>query len=75
MGSIFIGLCIVEMRVVHEIDFGQFGEGIELAPDRALSWDTNRIFRFVNLEAMTWRALNAQRRDGVLFQKDGALFP
>lgn len=64
-----------EMRVVHEINSGQFGDGIELVPDRALSWDSNRLYRFVNLEAKTQHALKAKRRDGIRFRKDDSPFP
>lgn len=43
-GSRFTG----EARLVHEINAGLFGPGIELVLDRDLSWDLNRCYRFVN---------------------------
>src|SRR4030095_5495682 len=42
-GSRFTG----EARLIHEINHGAWGEGIELALDRNLSWDSNRIYRFI----------------------------
>ena len=46
-GSRFTG----EARVVWEINQGVFGEGLELVLDRELMGDSNRVFRFVNLNA------------------------
>ena len=43
-GSRFTG----EARLVHEINRGEFGEGIELVRDPRLSLDTPRIYRFIN---------------------------
>jgi hypothetical protein len=43
-GSRFTG----EARVVHEINSGRFGDGIELVRDPRLSLDTPRIYRFIN---------------------------
>lgn len=37
-----------EMRIIHEINAGEFGEGIELVLDRELSLNTYRIYRFIN---------------------------
>ena len=48
-GSRFTG----ESRLVHEINAGLFGEGIELVLDRELSWDLSRCYRFVNDNAST----------------------
>lgn len=64
-----------EMRAVHEINTGQFGEGIELVLDRALSWDSNRLYRFINLNAKTEHALKARRTDGIRFRADDSPFP
>lgn len=64
-----------EMRAVHEINSGQFGDGIELVPDRALSWDSNRLYRFINLEAKTEHTLKARRQDGIRFRADDSPFP
>lgn len=38
-----------EMKAVWEINHGQFGEGIELVPDAALTWDSDRVYRFINM--------------------------
>lgn len=38
-----------EMRAVWELNHGKFGEGLELVRDAALSLDSNRIYRFVNI--------------------------
>jgi hypothetical protein len=46
-GSRFTG----EARLVHEINHGQLGEGLELVPDPALSLHSNRVYRFVRLGA------------------------
>ena len=46
-GSRFTG----EARLIHEINAGLLGEGIELVPDLALSLASNRIYRFINLNA------------------------
>ena len=48
-GSRFTG----EARLVHEINRGEFGDGIELVLDRALSWDLRRCYRFINQAAPT----------------------
>jgi hypothetical protein len=46
-GSRFTG----EARLIHEINAGLFGDGIELVLDRDLSWDLSRCYRFVNENA------------------------
>ncbi len=46
-GSRFTG----EARLVHEINEGAFGDGVELVLDRDLSWDLSRCYRFVNQSA------------------------
>jgi hypothetical protein len=53
-GSRFTG----EMRIVSEINSGRFGDGVELVRDRALSWNSDRIYRFINLNAKTKHRLN-----------------
>ncbi len=64
-----------EMRAVHEINSGQFGEGIELVPDKTLSWDSNRLYRFINLNAKTEHTLKSKRQDGIRFRADDSPFP
>lgn len=39
-----------EARVIHEVNSGEFGEGIELVLDRKLSLDSERVYRFIRLE-------------------------
>ena len=46
-GSRFTG----EARIVHEINHGYFGQGLELVRDRELSWNSDRVYRFINLHA------------------------
>lgn len=48
-GSRFTG----EARVVHEINQGQFGEGVELVLDTDLSLASKRVYRFINLNVRT----------------------
>ena len=45
-GSRFTG----EARVVHELNAGKYGDGIELVLDRELSMDSLRVYRFVRFE-------------------------
>jgi hypothetical protein len=44
-GSRFTG----EARIVHEINTGEFGDGLQLVRDRDLSLNSDRVYRFVNL--------------------------
>lgn len=64
-----------EMRAVHEINAGLFGEGIELVPDRNLSWDSNRVYRMINTNARTQHVLKQRRTDGIRFRADDSPFP
>jgi len=47
-GSRFTG----EARIVHEINAGMFGDGIELILDRKLSLNSQRVYRFINQNAV-----------------------
>lgn len=40
-----------ESRLVHEVNAGVFGDGLELVLDSELSWDLRRCYRFVNRDA------------------------
>ena len=64
-----------EMRAVHEINKGDFGEGIELVLDRQLSWDSNRVYRFINLDAKSQHRLKGQRPDKLRLRGDDSPFP
>lgn len=44
-GSRFTG----QARLIHEVERGLLGEDTELLLDRELSWDSNRIYRFVRV--------------------------
>jgi len=39
-----------EARVVHEVNHGLLGEGVDLVLDHALSMDSQRVYRFVRLD-------------------------
>ncbi|MFD0978506.1 TylF/MycF/NovP-related O-methyltransferase [Tropicimonas aquimaris] len=64
-----------EMRAVHEINRGDFGSGIELVPDRYLSWNSNRLYRFINLDAKFQHKLKETRRDDLRLRGDDSPFP
>ncbi|MCL6285270.1 TylF/MycF family methyltransferase [Ruegeria sp. 2012CJ41-6] len=64
-----------EMRAVHEINSGKFGENVELVPDTALSWDSNRLYRMINMDAKTKHVLRKTRTDGIRFRADDSPFP
>jgi hypothetical protein len=71
-GSRFTG----EMRAVWEINHGAFGDGVELVPDRELSCDTNRVYRFVNSKAkVQHRRLRRSFADPVRHRRDDSPFP
>lgn len=71
-GSRFTG----EARLIHEINRGLFGDGIELVPD-ALSLNSNRIYRFINLNAQVTYAPQEQRNsaEARLLRNNGSPFP
>ncbi len=48
-GSRFTG----EARLIHEINSGALGAGIELVLDKDLSWDLSRCYRFINENAIS----------------------
>jgi hypothetical protein len=65
-----------EMRAVAEVNNGDFGDGIELVPDRDLSWDSNRVYRFINLHARTQHCINRRSvGDPVRYRRDDSPFP
>jgi Macrocin-O-methyltransferase (TylF) len=71
-GSRFTG----EMRAVWEINHGGFGDGVELVPDHELSWDTNRVYRFVNLDAKVQHTrLRRPSSHPVRYRRDDSPFP
>jgi hypothetical protein len=71
-GSRFTG----EMRAVWEINRGAFGDRVELVPDYELSCDTNRVYRFVNLEArVQHRRRPRPAADPVRYRRDDSPFP
>ena len=65
-----------EMRAVAEINEGRFGDGVELVPDRALTWNSNRVYRFVNVKArIKHRRREQQSGDPVRYRRDDSPFP
>lgn len=71
-GSRFTG----EMRAVAEVNRGDFGDGIELVPDPALSWDSNRVYRFINVNAKVKHHLKRRPAgDPVRYRRDDSPFP
>ena len=42
-----------EARIVHEINTGMYGDGIELILDTELSLNSKRVYRFINCNAKT----------------------
>lgn len=72
-GSRFTG----EMKLIWEINHGRFGDGIELVLDSALSWDSNRVYRFINLRQERGYELLAPafEEDPVLLHREDSPFP
>jgi O-methyltransferase len=64
-----------EMRAVHEINRGDFGDGIELVLDRQLSWESNRVYRFINLNSKSQHQLKNVRKDDLRLRGDDSPFP
>ena len=65
-----------EMKVVWEINHGKFGEGIELVLDTALSWDSNRVYRFINInQAKGYELIAPIKEDPVRLRQDDSPFP
>lgn len=65
------------MRAVWEINHGALGEGIELVRDAALSLDTDRVYRFINVNAkISHRRRTVARTDPVRYRTgDDSPFP
>ena len=57
-GSRFTG----ESRLIHEINRGEFGDGIELVLDSDLSWDLRRCYRFINRRRRTCSSASNELR-------------
>jgi Macrocin-O-methyltransferase (TylF) len=64
-----------EMRAVYEINKGDFGEGIELVLDRQLSWESNRVYRFINLNARSQHQLKNRQQNELRLHGDDSPFP
>lgn len=65
-----------EMRAVAEINNGAFGEGLELVLDRHLTWDSNRVYRFINLNSKKQHVFkNPGNPDRIRFRGDDSPFP
>lgn len=66
-----------EARIVHEINSGAFGEGIELVPDTRLALQSRRIYRFFRVPPNRMLALRPhENADGwVRLRRDGSPLP
>ena len=65
-----------EMRAVAEINNGSFGDDVELVLDRGLTWNSNRVYRFINMNARTkHRVKNQLAPDTVRYRRDDSPFP
>lgn len=65
-----------EMKLVWELNHGDFGDGIELVPDTELSWSSNRIFRFVNMNQKSpYELRDPIRKDPVRRRNDDSPLP
>ena len=65
-----------EMRAVWEINQGKFGEGIELVLDPALSLDSNRVYRFINVnQESSFELVASVKEDPVRLRRDDSPFP
>ena len=66
-----------EARIVHEINRGDWGEGIELVRDRALSLNTERVYRFINMKcSKVFQRLCPLNLESELRRRsNGSLFP
>jgi hypothetical protein len=65
-GSRFTG----EARVVHEINHGSFGDGIELVLDSHLSWNTQSVYRFIRYESkLLYEPISKKRMVGSLHRR------
>ncbi len=64
------------MRAVWEINQGKFGEGIELVLDPALSLDSNRVYRFINVnQESSFELVASVKEDPVRLRRDDSPFP
>jgi hypothetical protein len=66
-GSRFTG----EARLVHEINTGVLGPGIELVLDKELSWDLSRCYRFINENATSMFERKTELREVAELRKRG----
>jgi hypothetical protein len=66
-GSRFTG----EARLVHEINTGALGAGIELVLDKELSWDLSRCYRFINENATSRFERTTELRQAAELRKRG----
>ena len=64
-GSRFTG----ESRLIHEINRGDFGDGIELVLDSDLSWDLRRCYRFINRQAQNVLERKSELRRVAVWRK------
>lgn len=71
-GSRFTG----EMKVIWEINQGKFGDGIELVLDTGLSWNSNRVYRFINInQDKSFERIDPVKKDPVRLRREDSPFP
>lgn len=66
-----------EMKAVWELNHGEFGEGLELVLDPTLCWDSNRVYRFINVHSDKNYELNTLEytEDPILQRGDDSPLP
>jgi len=65
-----------EMKAVWEVNQGKFGEGIELVLDPVLSWDSNRVYRFINVNSeRKYEVVSRVQEDPVRRRRDDSPLP
>ena len=71
-GSRFTG----EMKVIWEINQGKFGDGIELVLDSGLSWNSKRVYRFINInQEKSYERIDPVKQDPIRFRREDSPFP
>lgn len=64
-----------QMKLVREVNQGLWGDHVELVPDLSLSWDSQRIYRFINLDGPKLELQQRPREDPVRRPIEDSPFP
>jgi len=64
-----------QMKLVAEVNQGRLGGQVELVPDAALSWDSERVYRFINLEGPELKLKHRPPGDPVRRPREDSPFP